>query len=92
MQNFDLNEVMVFIKVVQAGSFTKAAKTLDMPISTVSARVASLEKRLGITLLQRTTRQLKLTKSGEQYFNQALNGLEEIYSAETNLSSSHTEP
>lgn len=92
MQFVDLNEISVFIKVVQAGSFTRAAKLLGMPISTVSARVASLEKRLGVTLLQRTTRQLKLTQAGLGYYEQCLQGLEEIYKAESDVTSNQTEP
>ncbi len=50
----DLNETAVFVKVVQVGSFSAAAKQLGLPTSTVSTRIARLEKRLGITLLQRT--------------------------------------
>ncbi|WP_408097722.1 LysR family transcriptional regulator [Peredibacter sp. HCB2-198] len=92
MQTIDLNEILVFIKVVQTGSFTHAAKHLGMPISTVSARVSSLEKRLGVTLLQRTTRQLKLTQAGHSYYEQSLRGLEEIQKAETDVTSNLAEP
>ena len=63
----DLNEAAVFVKVVQAGSFSAAARLLGVPISTVSTRVARLEKRLGVTLLQRTTRRLNLTDAGDLY-------------------------
>ena len=52
----DLNQAAVFVKVVQAGSFIAAARLLGLPVSTVSYRVAMLEKRLNVTLLQRTTR------------------------------------
>jgi DNA-binding transcriptional LysR family regulator len=92
MQNFDLNEISVFVKVAQTGSFTRAANQLEMPNSTVSTRVSSLEKRLGVTLLQRTTRQLKLTKAGQEYFEKCLAGLEEIYRAETEVTSKQEEP
>ncbi len=47
----DLNETAVFVKVVQAGGFSAAARQLGLPTSTVSTRVARLEKRLGVTLL-----------------------------------------
>lgn len=60
----DLNEVAVFVRVIQEGSFSKAAKKLAMPNSTVSHKVSTLEKRLGITLIQRTTR-LGVTKRCE---------------------------
>ena len=61
----DLNETAVFVRVVQAGSFSAAARQLGLPTSTVSTRVARLERRLGVTLLQRTTRRLHLTASGQ---------------------------
>jgi DNA-binding transcriptional LysR family regulator len=64
----DLNELLVFAKVVQAGSFTAAAKALRMPKSTVSRRVSELEERIGAQLLQRTTRQLRLTDVGQAYY------------------------
>lgn len=64
----DLNEIMVFIKVVQSGSFRAAGRILGMPNSTVSHKVASLEKRLGVTLLMRTTRRLTVAEDGQAYF------------------------
>ena len=64
----DLNEIVVFCRVVQAGSFTKAAAILGMPKSTVSRRVSQLEQRLGARLLHRTTRRLRLTEVGQGYF------------------------
>lgn len=88
----DLNEVFVFIKVVQEGSFSQAAKKLGMPNSTVSAKVSSLEKRLGVTLIQRTTRKLSITEPGKAYFKRCMQGLEEIESAETELANVQGEP
>jgi len=63
----DLNELMIFARVVQAGSFTAAARSLAMPKSTVSRKVAELEQRLGARLLHRTTRRLSLTDAGRAY-------------------------
>ena len=63
----DLNEIVVFARVVQTGSFTQAAKQLGMPKSTVSRKVSELEERLGSRLLQRTTRKLCLTDVGRTY-------------------------
>jgi len=64
----DLDDMVVFARVVRAGSFTRAAAALGMPKSTVSRRVAELEKRIGARLLQRTTRASSLTDAGRVYF------------------------
>jgi len=82
----DLNEVAVFVKVAQLGGFSAAARALALPVSTVSTRVARLEKRLGVTLLQRTTRRLRLTEAGAQYFRRAAAGLEHVAEAEAAVS------
>jgi len=70
MEQFDLNEIAIFVKVVDAGSFTGAAKSLGLPKSTVSRKITQLEERLGVRLLQRTTRTLSLTDTGSAYYNQ----------------------
>jgi len=87
----DLDGIAVFVKVVQAGSFSQAAKLLNMPNSTVSAKVAALEKRLGVTLLQRTTRRLHLTEPGAGYFRRCLQALEGLQAAESELESERSE-
>ncbi len=58
----------VFVRVVEAGSFTKAAMTLNIPRSTVSTAVASLEARLGTRLLNRTTRKVSPTQDGLAFY------------------------
>ncbi|NMO17813.1 LysR family transcriptional regulator [Pyxidicoccus fallax] len=78
----DLNELLVFAKVVQAGSFTAAAKALRMPKSTVSRKVSELEERIGAQLLQRTTRQLRLTDVGQAYYAHCARIVEEAEEAE----------
>lgn len=88
----DLNEIAIFIKVVQLGSFIQASKALNIPNSTVSSKVSSLEKRLGVTLIQRTTRKLSITDVGQAYYNRCLQGLEEIKTAESEISSTQGEP
>jgi DNA-binding transcriptional LysR family regulator len=88
----DLNEIKVFVRVAQTGSFTRAAKQLGIPNSTASAKVSALERRLGVTLLQRTTRKLRLTEGGEAYFLQASQGLEEIFKAEAEIDALQREP
>src|SRR5512139_3516560 len=88
----DLNETAVFVKVVQAGGFSAAARQLGLPTSTVSTRVARLEKRLGVTLLRRTTRRLALTDAGNLYFRHAAEGLAHVLEAEAALAASAGEP
>ncbi len=61
-------DVQAFVAVMQAGSFTSAARQLDVPKSTVSRRVAALEQRLGVQLLVRTTRSVRATDLGQAYF------------------------
>ena len=84
----DLNEIFVFAKVVQAGSFVRAARQLGMPKSTVSRKLFDLEARLGARLLERTTRSLRLTDTGRGYYAHAeriLLELEEADAAVTEL-------
>lgn len=88
----DLNETAVFVKVVQVGSFSAAAKQLGLPTSTVSTRIARLEKRLGITLLQRTTRKLHLTEAGHLYYHHAAQGLGYMLEAEAAIDEARKQP
>ena len=88
----DFNEAAVFVKVVQAGSFSAAARQLGLPTSTISTRVARLEKRLGVTLLQRTTRRLSLTEAGTLYFEHASTGLGYLLEAEAALDEARQQP
>ncbi|MGZ3771900.1 MAG: LysR family transcriptional regulator [Bdellovibrio sp.] len=74
----DLNEIAIFTKVVEVGSFAGAAELLDMPKSTVSSKVSALEKRLGVTLIRRTTRKLFVTDAGLAYHKQCLQALHQI--------------
>ena len=82
-----LRALRYFSKVVETGSFTQAAKVFDVPPSSLSRRVADLEKSLGATLLKRTTRVVKLTEIGQTYYNQIrgiLNQLEQSNEAVSN--------
>ncbi|CAG0960415.1 HTH-type transcriptional regulator PgrR [Methylophilaceae bacterium] len=88
----DLNETATFVKVVQAGSFSDAARQLRLPVSTISTRVSRLEKRLGITLLQRTTRRLNLTDAGNIYYQHAVTGLGYMLEAEAAITSERDQP
>ncbi len=67
MNNVELELMGLFATVVEQGSFTGAAEVLGMPKSSVSQKISRLESRLGVRLLQRTTRRLSLTPQGEVY-------------------------
>jgi DNA-binding transcriptional LysR family regulator len=67
----DLNSLMIFARVVEATSFSEAARRLKMPTSTVSRRVAELEDELGLRLLERTTRSLRVTAAGAEMLEHA---------------------
>lgn len=65
----DLNEMLAFARVVARGSFSAAAREMGVPPSTLSRKVASLERRLDTRLLERTTRRLHLTETGALYYD-----------------------
>ncbi len=88
----DLNEIIIFVKVVEAGSFAGAARRLDVPKSTVSAKVSALERRLGVTLIRRTTRKLFVTEAGQEYFQQCLRSLQQISAAEEQVAQRQSIP
>ncbi len=78
----DLNDIVVFTKVVETKSFTGAAEQLGLPKSTVSRKLAQLEERLGVRLVQRTTRKLALTDIGEAYYERAARIVSDLQAAE----------
>jgi len=84
----DLNALIIFAKVVEEKSFSAAARLLKMPTSTVSRRVADLERQLGVRLIERSTRNLRLTDVGAEVFEQAKHGFE-ISEAVENIASNH---
>jgi DNA-binding transcriptional LysR family regulator len=77
----DLNDVLVFTRVVDQGSFTGGAKLLGMPKSSVSRSIARLEERLNARLLQRSTRQVNLTEVGRRYYEQCRRIIQELEAA-----------
>jgi DNA-binding transcriptional LysR family regulator len=78
----DLNDIVVFTKVVETKSFTGAADSLGLPKSTVSRKLAQLEERLGVRLVQRTTRKLALTDIGEAYYERCARIVADLAAAE----------
>jgi DNA-binding transcriptional LysR family regulator len=71
-----LNSLIIFAKVVEAKSFSEAARLLKMPTSTISRRVAELEGQLGVRLLERSTRILRLTDVGAEVLEHARHNVE----------------
>jgi len=80
-----IQEMSSFVAVVDAGSFIGAAEATGMSKAAVSRHVGELEKRLGVRLLQRTTRRLSLTEEGRMFFERAKELLESIDDAESEL-------
>jgi DNA-binding transcriptional LysR family regulator len=78
----DLNEMAAFVRVVARGSFAAAAKELGVPPSTLSRRVSSLERRLGASLLTRTTRSLRTTEAGAAFFERCAPAVAQAEQAE----------
>lgn len=81
----DLNAMAVFAKVAECSGFSRAGERLDMPVSTVSRKVVELEKALGVRLLERSTRSIRLTEIGESYFRRCQRGLEELEAANLSI-------
>lgn len=79
-------EMQVFLRVVDAGSFSEAARHLLMTASTVSKLVARIEARLGVRLLERSTRRLSMTAGGQIYFEKSRSLLAELEEIERELS------
>jgi DNA-binding transcriptional LysR family regulator len=80
-----MDELNIFVTVVEAQGFSAAAKRLDSTPAAVSRRVKALEQRLGVRLLQRTTRKLKLTEAGELYFREVSSLLAGLKNVEQQL-------
>jgi len=88
----DLNEMAIFAVVVGSGSFTKAAEKLKLPKSTVSRKVSQLERRVGVRLINRTTRNLKPTETGKVYHQHCLKMLEQAEEADRVVNNMQSEP
>ena len=88
----DLDNILIFVKVAQFQSITRAARSLGMPISTVSRRLSVLESELGVLLLRRTTRRVTLTAQGQNYFGQCQEPVNLLQEAERVLTQAQKRP
>jgi DNA-binding transcriptional LysR family regulator len=77
-----LQDLEVFVQVVNSGNFAKAAAALEINPSAISRRISQLEDQLGVRLFNRTTRSLSLTDVGERYFNRCLSILADLEEAD----------
>ncbi len=87
----DKNAMALYVKVVEYTSFSKAAAREGVPVSTVSRKISELEKTLGVRLLERSTRQLRTTEIGQEYYERCRRGLEEFAVANLLISNRQTE-
>ncbi|MGP9689859.1 LysR family transcriptional regulator [Psychrobacter sp. AOP22-C1-C5] len=87
-----LRAIRYFSKVVETGSFSKAAKVFGVPPSSLSRRVSDLEKSLGATLLKRSTRIVKLTEVGQVYYNDMQHILNQLEQSKETVRSYQTTP
>jgi DNA-binding transcriptional LysR family regulator len=89
---FDLDAMATFVAVVRSGHFAAASKSLGLPKSTVSQRVARLEATLGVRLLERTTRVLRPTNAGAAYYERCARILSEVAEANAAVKDLGTSP
>ena len=87
-----LDGVDVFVKVVQFGGFSAAARQLGMPTTTVSAKIARLEERLGTTLIHRSTRRMHVTPAGEAYYRRCVEAVSLLETGESELAAARAAP
>jgi DNA-binding transcriptional LysR family regulator len=87
-----LSAMQAFVRVVEAGTFTKAADLLDAPKPTVTRLVQSLEKQLDTKLLHRTTRRVTVTPDGAAYYDRAVRLLGELDDLESSMSRAKAAP
>ena len=88
----DLNDMLYFAEVVDKGGFAAAGRALGLPKSRLSRRIAELEGRLGVRLLQRTTRKLSLTEAGERFLRHCIAVREEAEAAAETVALVQSEP
>ena len=88
----DLNDYLLFAEIVGHGGFAAAGRALRMPKSTLSRRVAALEARLGVRLIERSTRRFRVTEVGQAFHERCRAILLEVQQAEAAVSEALGEP
>lgn len=88
----DLNDLRFFAAVVEQGGFSAAGRALGLPKSRLSKRVAQLEERLGVRLLQRTTRRFVVTEAGQRFYAHCRAMLEEAQAAQDAVDALASDP
>ena len=92
MNGIDLNDVSTFVHVADGGGFTAAARALGVPKSTVSRALVRLERKLGVRLVQRTSRSLALTDAGKAYYERVRGAVASVSDATADVVDMGTEP
>ena len=87
-----LNDMSLFVEVVRAKSFRRAADAIGIPNSTLSRRISALEKAIGLRLLHRTTRKIELTEAGQLYFERSKRIVDEARLAHEQLGEMVAQP
>jgi len=88
----DLNDLYLYAQVVQHGSFSAASRATGVPKSRLSRRIAQLEKELGVQLLRRTTRQVRVTPLGEAFYERCKAMLSEAQAARDVVEQARAQP
>ncbi|ARP80027.1 LysR family transcriptional regulator [Bordetella genomosp. 8] len=84
--------IRAFARVVEAGNFTRAADSIDMPNATLSKLVQDLEAHLGVKLLQRTTRRVTVTPEGQDYYAKTARLLNDLEDVDASFNAAHGKP
>jgi len=88
----DLNDLFYFVQAVDHGGFSQAGRAIGQPKSKLSRRIAQLEERLGVRLIQRSTRRFAVTEAGQLYYRHAKAALLEAAAAEEAIARTRAEP
>ena len=87
-----IQAMRIFVRVVEAGTFTRAADSLNLPKATVTKHVPALEERLRVKLLNRTTRRVTVTPDGAAYYERTVRLLSDFDDIEASMSSAQSRP
>src|SRR5574343_1463292 len=87
-----LQAMQAYVRVVEAGTFTKAADSLDLPKATVTRLIQTLETHLRVKLLNRTTRRVTVTPDGAAYYDRTVRLLTELDDIEASMTNARANP